>query len=430
MRSSDGARSSDARPPEVAIARPWLRSFVHLAAGESATSFLRTIGLLWIARSLGPPAFGTLSVGFVVGRYVITLSHPGLALAGKRSVASDPASTPMLLRQIVSFRALLSTIMLAASVLVAVVLPIGRDLRIVSVVFCWLMVTQSLDIRWSFIGLQRAGVVAVVSMLGGVAYLTGALLLVDRPDDIVVAAIIYVGCEAFTSGLLIAASTKQHGIWWRNPLTTSRRPLWREAQPFTLTYLSRTLMATIDVVIVKALRHGDEAGNYAAASRIFVIALLFINHFTDALLPSFVQAAATGTEAITAITRSAIRRVLTFTPPAALVGIAIAPHVVPRVLGREYQPAVGLLQLLIVAIVFAALNGVIAVNLIATGRERILARLTPLGLAANVALNVALVPVIGATGAAVATILTELVMLAIGLAAVTEKHRKRRVRRF
>lgn len=397
--------------------RPWTRSFLLLAAGESATSLLRTIGLLWIARSLGPAAFGTLSVGFVVGRYVIALSHPGLAVAGKRGVALHPESTPTYLREIVGSRVLFSSIMLLGAI-PAFAVRIDRDLRFVSIAFCLMMLTQSIDTRWSFIGLQRVGAVAVVSTIGGVAYLLAALLFVHDPGDIVVAAVIYVVCEAFTSSLLIAASSQQHGRWWRKPSTGSWRPLWREARPFTLTYLARTLMATIDVVVVKALRDGDEAGQYAAASRIFVIALLFINHFSDALLPSFVKAAETGRATLMAATRSALKRALTVTPLAAVLAILLTPHVVPRVLGREYRPAVAMLQLLIVAVVIATLNGVIAINLIAARNERILARLVPVGLVANIAMNLFLVPTIGAMGAAGATIFTELIMLAIGSAAL------------
>ena len=104
--------------------------------------------------------------------------------------------------------------------------------------------------------------------------------------------------------------------------------------------------------------------------------------------------------------------------PIAVAGILLAPVVIPFVLGDDYEPAAGLFQVLMVALLLVAVSGVMNNALIALGRTRTFAGIVVASLVVNVAVNLALLPTVGVVGAAIATVATEAFVLVLATIAV------------
>ena len=64
--------------------------------------------------------------------------------------------------------------------------------------------------------------------------------------------------------------------------------------------VGRAFAVSLDVVLVKALRPAAGAGQYAAASRMFVVGLLYLGLYYNALLPTIVRAAGEGSQPLAA----------------------------------------------------------------------------------------------------------------------------------
>jgi O-antigen/teichoic acid export membrane protein len=181
--------------------------------------------------------------------------------------------------------------------------------------------------------------------------------------------------------------------------------------------MGRAFAVSIDVVLVRALLPSADAGQYAAASRLFVVGLLYLGLYYSALLPSIVRAARTGPGELRRATFGACRRAIFIGIPVAIAGILLAPVAIPLVLGESYEPAAGLFQVLLIALLMVGLNGVMNNALIASGRERTFAGIVVVSLIVNVLANLTLLPRVGVVGAAIATVITEgLVLVAASVA--------------
>jgi PST family polysaccharide transporter len=397
----------------------WLPAFGNLAAGEVVTSAFRLLAFVWVARELGPADFGTVSVGFVVGAYLILLAHPGLELVGTRAIAREPESATHWLGHIVGLRIALGLVAYVVMAAVVAVLPIDRDLRVIIVIIGLAILTQAVDVRWAFIGAERTRAIAVASVVGAGVYLAGVLLFVHGPDDLFVPPICYVAGQAVISIVLIVASRRHLGGWApRLRRGSGTRALFWQSTPLTVGQVGRAFAVSLDVVLVKALRPAAGAGQYAAASRLFVVGLLYLGLYYNALLPTIVRAAGEGPEPLAREVRRSCRRAVLIGTPVAIAGILLAPIVIPFVLGDDYDPAAGLFQVLMVALLLVSVGGVMNNALIALGRTRTFAGIILASLVVNVAVNLALLPTVGVVGAAIATVVTEGLVLVLATVAV------------
>ncbi|MGI8807268.1 MAG: oligosaccharide flippase family protein [Acidimicrobiales bacterium] len=398
-----------------------LASFGNLAAGETVASLLRFVGLIWVARQLGPGAFGTASAGYAVALYVTLFAHSGLDIVGTRALARDARHADRTLGEIVGLRLLLAAgwyVLLLAGTFAA---PLADDVRLVVILFGGSVFTFALDVRWSFVGIQRTRPAAVAAAVSALSYLVGVIALVHRPGDLIRVPLVHVGAEAVMAAILMVASRRRFGRW-RPTLPPDRlRPLLAASAPVTFMLGVRGLTITVDVVLARILLSGAEAGRYAAASRIATVGISYLGLYYVSLLPSVVRAFNRGPDAMRRLVRVALIRVLSIGPAVVLVATIATPPVVRLVLGPNYAGTARLLQVLLWGLLLLAFTGIYSSVLLAVDARRVLVGVTAVALAVNVVANVVLLPRVGVMGAAIATLLTEATMLALTWMAV-RKH--------
>lgn len=393
--------------------RGWGRAAANLVAGEAVGSVLRLVAMVWVARRLGPSGFGIVSLGVVIGGYLTVLAHSGLEVVGTRALAHEPERAAHHIGTIVGLRIALGVIGYAVVLATVAVVPISRTEALIVLGFALSMVTLGSDVRWAFIGVQRTRPVAAATAASGLVYLGGCLLLIQDSGHATRVALVNIAAEAVLVAILIGASRRRFGPWhpvWRRPTI---RPLLQAALPLTLMRATRTIMLTVDIVIVQIMRSSKDLGYYSAASRVMAAGIVYLGLYYNAFLPTVVRAHRGGRKELADVVRVAARRALVFGVPIAAVGTALAPFAVRRVFGPGYEPAVGLLQVMLWAVPFLAVTGVYSQVLVAGHAQRALAVAIGIAMVVNLAANLILLPTVGVVGASIATVLGEATSLAI-----------------
>lgn len=405
-----GSAPPECRPDRL---RQWLVSFANLAAGESAASAMRLLAYLWVADKVGPGRLGTIGVGFVVGWNLVVAAHSGLETIGVRQVAVDRQSVARRLGEIVGIRLLLAGVTYALAMVVMVLGPFANDVRLAVLGFGLSVFTVAADVRWSFVGTHHTRPVAWATSTAGVVYLAGMVLLVRSPDDFLWFPLVHVAAEGTLSAMLVVASRRRFG-WWRPRLDVVHlRSELRAAAPITLMHALRSLMISLDVVIVALMLDDVDAGRYSLASKVMTVGIVYLSLYYLPFLPSLVQAWHEGTGELRATVRVAVRRVVWLALPLALLTTLAVPSVVKAALDPSYQPAAVLVQVLVWSLVLFALTSVYRSVLLATGRDRCQPGILIAALVANVAANLVLLPNVGVIGAPIATVLAEGIVLAL-----------------
>ncbi len=393
--------------------RGWGRAAANLVAGEVAGSALRLVAIFWVAQQLGPAGFGIVSLGVVIGGYLTVLASSGLEVVGTRELAREPERAAHHIGTIVGLRIGLGIIGYAIVLVAAAVLPVDRTEALVILGFALSMITLGTDVRWAFIGVQRTRPVAAATAASGLVYLGGCLVLIRGSGHVTRVALVNVAAELVLVTILVVVSRRRFGAWrpqWRRPTI---RPLLRAALPLTLMRATRTIMLTVDVVLVTIFLSKRDLGYYTAASRVMASGIVYLGLYYNAFLPTVVRARRGGRAELVAVVRVAARRALVLGVPIAAVGTVVAPFAIRVAFGDRYESAIGLLQVMLWAAPFLAVTGVYSQVLVAGHAQRALAVAIGIAMTVNLIANFILLPTIGVVGASIATVLGEATSLAI-----------------
>lgn len=208
--------------------------------------------------------------------------------------------------------------------------------------------------------------------------------------------------------VLAHVAVRSRGLLPRNSAAT--RGLWRLALPLGCAALTHQAALTADNWILRLLRGDAELGVYNAAARIGSVLLLLASNLGLAALPWLSGARAEGRLAAATGRLSAVLAL----PSAVGLGLLL-PHagaLLGALFGTRFEAGAPALQVLLVSslVVHATTGWLTAV--LAVGAARTLLAWMAAALALNVLANLALVPGLGGTGAALATLGTELLLSA------------------
>jgi O-antigen/teichoic acid export membrane protein len=366
----------------------------------------RLVGLattLLLARRLGAADFGLFGFLSVIAVVLAEAADLGLQGTASRALVAGTIS----LRGLTRAKLLISAGVAAAAVLALPVAPVLVPLILFFVLAGW---SEFLGVALRARG-DRVHESAVIFCLrlvglvlvGGALYRGLGLVGVAWAHALSPVPAILLA-TALLGGKAVAAAAGDPPV----------RAILRESAPLAVNGGLALVSLRVEFLVLSFLRAGRETGLFLSGLRV----VEFLN-----LVPSAVAAGA-----MPALTREALRgegpvrqrtaATLAFLAVPAALGLAlVAPGLLVLLFGNEYEAATPSLRILALALVPLFLNGLVVGALIAAGQADRLPRLTALRVAAATLLACALVPAIGAPGAALGFLASELLLLYLGIRA-------------
>jgi O-antigen/teichoic acid export membrane protein len=387
------------------IARRWSSTtapYLLLRGGGQAAEFL---GWVVLARRLGTDVFGTLTVAVLVCRYGGVVADWGASIRGVREIAErrSPGGIRALDR-----RRRQSTAVLAGLYLLAITLLGNRSL----LGLVTILISIGLNRDWVALGLERGG------RAGAPIFAQGALLLG-------IAVLAPTTQPAWAPSVAYAVSLLLSLALNRLPPDPNRTQIGATGLRtvdgwMLLAILSNQLLSSADTTLLAVLGSASMAGIYAAVYRLpnGWLALLVI--LRSSLLPMATTTWRTDRAAFFALRRTSLR--WSAMAGAALAGLTPITFVaVPFIFGAAYEdgrwPAVLLMLATAVATAAAPLHHLF----LAIGEDRPYGCILLLAAMSNVGINLVLIPLAGMMGAAVATVIANVLLAAVLWRAVQQR---------
>jgi O-antigen/teichoic acid export membrane protein len=183
------------------------------------------------------------------------------------------------------------------------------------------------------------------------------------------------------------------------------------AGPFMVISIFGVIFKQVDVLILGKLTDSTTVGVYSAGFRLVQIGMLFLPAFMLALFPRMAEAFVYSPERLRVMAEQALKLLLTFILPVAVITTMLAAQLVFAFYGPGYQESVLVLQILAWMLVLFFANAVLFRIMLASDNERVTMRVAGVNMVSSVALNLLLIPRWGAHGVAVASFLTTLIAL-------------------
>lgn len=212
-------------------------------------------------------------------------------------------------------------------------------------------------------------------------------------------------------------SLKGHGLWQvRN--TCVQQPkvknIIQNAWPFGLAGLFHLIYFQSDIILVKYITGDEAAGYYNVAFTVMVAVLLFPGIvYQKFLLPKMHRWANHDRELFYRVYRQGNRVMLVLGLLTMVFVWLLSPFSIPYLFGNDYKNAVGLLMVLALSTPIIFVANSVGATLVTKDHMKIKVKLMGLVAILNIILNFAFIPFYGALGAAVATVISNLVLLLI-----------------
>ena len=390
-------------------------SYVYVLLGE-ATLGLTFLFYIILARVLGPERYETFAAAVALGAILSLFIQFGLPTLLTREVAANPSEGPKFTIKFLILEGL--TFLPVLLLLLPIALMLGYEGDGLKV--CYLVIlaefcrSAKMTIRGVIRGMGwfRAETVSVALERFFSVLLSGAVLFLSRNLVWVVGTFVLVRMVDIL-GVLFYLSRKAR-IW--SPLSLSGfLQTLRMAYPFALSGVLWILYYQVDVVMLKGIAPTGEAGFYSAAYRIMEIFSALPRVVFYVAFTRFARCHATEPDRLPEEIYKSMRLLLAIVLPALVAAALLQTTLVKVIYGDAFARSVQPLAILLPSISVKMFGTLAQEFLQATGREKYLPPLLLGATITNVVSNFILIPFLGSVGAALATLLSEVVLCVVGL---------------
>ena len=402
------ASRSDRDNPAHATRRV-AKNTAYLALADVAGKTMAFFYYLLAARHLGVEKYGVLSFALAFTTMLGVLTDLGLGTIATREIARDPKQARSQVNDALTIRLVASIIIIVVTaVLVNLLRYPGTTIRAVYICSVSVLTNAVASLLCNvFQGFERMELLALNRISQTAVLVAGAFLLLRGPSEAERYALVYVaaGVASVVMGGINAVPRLVRlklsfnvGHWWES---------LRESMPIGLAAVFAMFYYWSGTTLLSKMAGNSAVGNYSAAFRL-ATGLAFVGMaFSGALYPLFSRLFASGSDRLARALEMGTKYMTWITFPAAAFCTVFARPAVLLLYGGGYQGAPAVLRVLVWWGACASLSSLFSNYLISVGRSKAVTIQTGMSLAVNLGLAVVLIPALGATGAAVSLVASE-----------------------
>ena len=395
--------------------RRFVRNFGTSVAGEAVAKGAAFIAGILVARTLTPDDYGRFSFVAALTSIGLIVSDVGLQVATTRMIAADRQRAAELYGAAIVLGEALAAVAYAVLVALAAtgVLPndVAGPLAIYGTI---LLLAAAFNPACSVLrGHERQDLVyasyslASVTLLGAVA----AAAVVGASLEAI--CVLYAASNLVRLGATYVALRTGVGAMRPRFTRPALRLLLRTTPAMAIAVSMLGVYAHVDVFLLGLLVPPADVGDYAAAYRLVdASTFLTAGALTAVTLPIFARVAQVDRAAARDLYDRLARLLTALLVPSALVLAALSGPIIRIVYGPELEGAGRLLALLSPSIPLIAANYLTVFLAIGVGLTRVAVVVTVVGALVNIGVNLAAIPPLGVEGAALATYVTEALLVA------------------
>ena len=374
----------------------------------------------YVSRILHPEGIGKYNYTFSIISVTLIISQLGTNMYGQREIAyvqDNKRERSNVFWNIWFVRFLTTLIVLPIYICISFSMKQYSSLMIAMTIY---LVANIVDCSWYFQGLEEFRKTAIRSIVSKVLGVLLVFALVKRPEDIELYAVI-IGSTQLMGNIALLPYLKNSIYGIKSCQIDIKKhfvPILELFLPTAAVYV----YTYIDKIILGILSNDVEVGFYSQSEKIIKLLMTLVTSLGIVLLPHI--ATAVQDRDFTKIRRE-ISQGTTFVfflgTPLMTGCLVIGNRFIPWFLGDGFEPSVTLFKLLSPLIVIIGIASIIGqavlIPLKKQGRYTIS---IAAGALINLLLNILLIPSLGATGAAIGTLVAELTVTTIQFISVVK----------
>jgi O-antigen/teichoic acid export membrane protein len=385
-----------------------------LSVLQAANMALPLATLPYLFRVLGPSHFGAYVFAQAVIAYLVLLADYGFnwsATAEIARVQNDHDAVTRIFWRTQAAKALVACAGLVLLVLGVLLVPKMIELRPIMFATFPFVIGTVLFPQWLFQGLERMFFITVSTLSARVLVIPLTYLLVHSPDDTWLAALIN-SMSTVVAGIVAHAlivRARMISLWM--PSANEVMEAFREGWHVFISTAAVSLYTTTNSVLLGFLAGNVTLGYFGAADKIRNAAQALIGPLSNALYPRVNALFAEDAAKAYALVRKALYSMSAIMLAISAMLWAGAPLIVRLAMGPQYAPAVDVLRWMAFVPLLVSLNNVLGLQMmLPLGMKKKFSEILLGSGVFNVALLVPLAIRLGAQGAAMSVLATEVLV--------------------
>ncbi len=391
---------------------------MYLGIAEVVCRLLQFVVMLFAARQLAQEDFGAFNFALALSFIAMILADMGLNVLLVRTIARDKT----LLEKFVANALLLKLLYSAGTFLVLWLLLVmlgyrGQTLEVALIMLLFAILSTFTDFMYSifrafermefdsFLKIMRMALLAVFSivvLVRGLGVVTFSLMF------------LVVECMVALAGFIIVSKkfvTTRVRLSWLD--SAYRKKMGMSAFPFGLSAAFGSLYFYASVLILSSMKGDVEVAQFSSAYNV-ALALLFIpTVYTNALYPALSRMFIASKAALALMCRKSMKYLMIVGLPIAICLLLLPQEIMSLLYGGKYSSAHLALQIIAGYVVLKFMNFLLGVVLSSADKQWERMKSQGAVAAINLALCFALIWRWGFVGAAWATLLTEIALMAV-----------------
>lgn len=386
------------------------KNFIYNSAYQILLILLPLVTTPYLSRILGPKGIGIYSYDYSVAYYFGIFILLGLNNYGNRKIAQVRDDSNLLSRafwSIYTMQFALGFIVCLLYLLCWVVL-LNRD-QIYCIMFLY-VVSNVFDINWLYFGLEKFRYITIRNIIVKVLTTVAIFTFVKHEEDVWVYAVIMVGSMLLSQ--LVLWPHVLRSIKFAKPKIMQVIVHLKPNMLLFLTVLATSIFKIMDKIMLGSMTSKIQVGFYESSERVIAIPIALIVSLGTVMLPRMSNLVANNKDNDTqAIIGKSVIFALFLSSSICFGIMGVSDLFVPLFYGTGYEMCIALYKILLPSCLFLAFANVIRTQFIIPRQmDRIYVVSAFLGAAVNLTVNYLLIPSLKASGAAIGTLIAEIVV--------------------
>jgi O-antigen/teichoic acid export membrane protein len=385
----------------------------------TAASFLfPLITFPYVSRILLPSGTGKVALATSVITYFSMAAMLGIPTYGIRICAQVRDNKERLSATVheIFFINFIMTFLVYGTLLICLLfVPAFQKERILYLVLSSTMLFNLIGMEWLYKALEEYKYITIRSIVFKFLSVFLILLLVQKQTDYRIYGAITIFASTGSSIMNFINVRKFISFKYCGPYNYSQhlKPIFT----FFSLSVAATVYTNMDIILLGFIQGDAAVGYYNSALKIKNILIAFITSLSTVLLPrSSYYAEKKLIKDFIALNQKAIRFVITASIPLSIFFILLAKESILFLSGEAFIPAIQPTQILMPTIILIGLTNIIGVQyLVPLSKERFVLYSTIIGAIVDIIINLILIPRIGVSGTAIATLAAEFSVLLVQL---------------
>ncbi|WP_236685566.1 oligosaccharide flippase family protein [Geobacter pickeringii] len=387
------------------------------AFAEIAGLVIGALSMIYVSRTLGPEYIGFSSTSTAALLLVSRFADGGLTALASQRLARDDEDLNSLLASTLPQRLVMSALFIACVIALIVVLPIDARLRYFIRISVFMIFFEACTPGWAFPALGRINTMSVMRISQSIISAGLIFTLIRSAGDWRYLPYLTVINSALNSCMAICC------IWYFRLCSISQMfshkirvvkifDLYKESFHFFKAELSTYIYTSSDRLILYYFGTPYAVGLYEAAYKIINPFYSINSVVTPSMFRDLAQSFKYST--IYGVMTKYVFAMSVFTIPLGFFMLYFSQFTVNLMYGAKFAESAPLLMILGFVITFGFTNGTIVIPFTAWNMQREFGNSVFWGNLLNTILNFALIPFIGAFGAAIATLAAKIAITVVG----------------